>query len=60
MISLVPLLLVLIASLLGGLGPVFLKKGVEHVRVFIPRTWFDRRFLFGVFLYGAGNLQDER
>jgi len=56
MISLVPLLLVLLASLLGGLGPVFLKKGVEHVRVFLPKTWFDLRFLFGVFLYGASVL----
>jgi len=49
--------LVILAGLIGGFGPIFLKKGTKQINFKKPSTIYKNAFLMtGVFIYGISTV----
>ena len=47
------IIMVLVAGILGGIGPIFLKKSAGAIRA-SPKTWLSGNLVLGVVLYASG------
>ena len=48
--------LILIATVLGGFGSIYLKKGAERLEFKLKRLLSNRELLYGMVLYGVSSL----